>query len=383
MRLVFALLGALGCLLAVGGLEFVFRQINLAQNLDDRVSRVLIIRSDIGQRLEQAGGQSGEVQVTLTWNNHNDLDLKCIDPLGEEIAYQRRVARSGGNLDVDSNSGERPLTDRPVENIVWPYGRAPAGQYRVYVNHYALHGGADPTPFKVSILEKGRLHEITGTISQAEPERMVYTFNTIGTGFEWNGLLPAILRAVLLTGIWAAFAGLLFAVALLSGQTVFYRRYYRERFMRRNAALKLAGWGMLSGLMAGAVGQLVFSLLSAYVFAVSVSLGRYIGWVALGGLFGWLMSRRMPNLPPRAALVGGLMGGLLAAFAFLYSLQSSSGGWGRLEGATLIGALVGFMIVLVVPYEEPEEEIEDLRMHIATQTLRPQRGRPIGTLRTK
>lgn len=90
MRLVFALIGALGCLLAAVGLELVFRKVTLAQNLDDRISRVLIIRSDIGQRLERAGGQSGEVQVTLTWNNRNDLDLEVIDPFGERIWYNHK-----------------------------------------------------------------------------------------------------------------------------------------------------------------------------------------------------------------------------------------------------------------------------------------------------
>lgn len=285
---------------------------------------------------------------------------------------------------MDSNSIDQLSTDRPVENIVWPYGYAPAGVYKVFVHYFGPHGGTDPTPFKVSVVEKGRLHEITGAASYGDPARLVYQFDTLGSNYEWHGLLPAILSAVLLTGTWAGFAGLLFAVVLLAGQMVFYRRYYRERFLRRNGALLLVGWGALSGLMAGAAGQLAFSLLAAYASTVvSVSLGRYIGWVVLGGLFGWLMSRRMPNLPSRAAFVGGLMGGLLAAFAFLISLQSSSGGWGRLEGAALIGALVGFMIVLVVPYEEPEEELEDLRMHIGTQTLRPQRGRAMGTLRTK
>ena len=128
--------------------------------------------------------------------------------------------------------------------------------------------------------------------------------------------LPSCARS-LLTGTWAGFAGLLFAVVLLAGQMVFYRRYYRERFLRRNAALLLVGWGALSGLIAGAAGQLAFSLLAAYASTVvSVSLGRYIGWVVLGGLFGWLMSRRMPNLPSRAAFIGGLMGGSAGRFRF-------------------------------------------------------------------
>ena len=383
LRLLFALLGAFACLLAASGLELIFRQTHLAQNLDDRISRVLIIRGDLSQRLEEAGGRTGEVQVSLSWNNKNDLDLACIDPRGEAISFQHRHGRTGGNLDVDSNSGEKPLTFRPVENIVWPYGRAPVGLYRVFVNHYAVHGGSDPTRFKVSVVERGHPHEITGEISHGQPERLVYQFNTSGVASGWNGLFPAILRAVLLTGLWTAVLGLLFALTIAAGQSVFLRRYYRERFLPFSSAAFLVAWGALAGLIAGAAGQLVFSLLAAYVPAVSVSLGRYIGWVILGGLFGWLMARRMPNLPPLAALFGGLLGGLWGAILFLMSLQTSSGGWGRLEAAALTGAAVGFMIVLAMPYEEYIEPLEDMRIQIKPLRLRAQRGRPTGSLGRK
>ncbi len=381
LRFVFALLGALGCVLAALGLEYVFGRAHLAQTLDDRISRVLIIRSELGQRLERAGGQTGEVTITLSWNNRNDLDLWCIDPRGERINFQHRTGRSGGRLDVDSNSGERPLTDRPVENIFWPYGGAPEGKYQVYVDHYSERLGVDATPFKVSILEKGRLHEVTGSIRHGEQPRLVYQFDTVGTNSEWNGLTGAIVRAAGLTALWTALIGLLFTVVVMLGQFVFYRHYHGERFLSVSRAILLAAWGLFAGALAGAVGQLVFSLLAAYVSGVSVPLGRYYGWVVLGGLFGWLISRRMPNLPPRSASLGGLVGGLGAALALLTALQDGSGGWGRVGGAALLGAIIGFMIVLEIPYQEPAEVLEDLRMHIAPLSLRPQRGRPIGTLK--
>ena len=383
LRFLFAFLGALGCVLAALGLEYGFQRAHLAQTLDDRVSRVLIIQSDIGQRLERAGGQTGEVTITLSWNNYNDLDLWCIDPRGEKIFYSHKRARSGGVLDVDSNSGEHPLTDRPVENIVWPYGSAPAGKYQVFVDHYSTRRGQDPTAYKVSVLVKGRQHDVTGSISHGGGARLVYEFDTSGTNSEWNGLFPAILRAMLLTAFWTSLLGLLFTVVVMLGQWVFYRQYLGERFLTLPGAILLAAWGALAGAIAGAIGQLVFSLLAAYVAGVSVPLGRDYGWVVLGAVFGWLIARRMPNLPPRAAFVGGLVGGIWAAVVFVASLQDSSGGWGRVAGAALVGAFVGFMIVLEIPFVEPEEVLEDLRMHIAPLSLRPQRGRPMGTLRHK
>lgn len=383
IRLFFALLGALGCLLAAGGMETVFNGVRLDQNLDDRISRVLIIRSETSRRLEQAGGQGGDVQIVLTWNNTNDLDLSCIDPNGERIWYQRRASRSGGMLDVDSNSGEKPITDRPVENIRWPYGGAPAGQYKVYVDFFGKHGHIETTPFKVSVLNKGRLHEVNGDMKPGDRQRLVYQFNTTSSNFEIMGLVPAILRAMLLTGLWAAAIGAEFTLALIGGQTLFFRRYHRESFLSTERALILVGWGALYGLLAGALGQLVFSLLSAYLMFVPVEIARYIGWAVLGGVFGWSIAHKMPNLPLRSAFIGGILGGICGAIMFQFSIANGSGDLGRVAGAVMLGLGIGFMVILFIPYREPEEEFVDLRMNISSLRLRPQRSRASGTLRPK
>ena len=383
MRLIFGLLGALGCLLAAGALETVFSAVRLTQNFDDSTSRVLIMRSETSRRLEQAGGQGGDVQIVLTWNNTNDLDLVCIDPKGEQIWYRHRASRSGGSLDVDSNSGEKPITDRPVENIRWPYGGAPAGHYKVYVDFFGKHGHVETTPFKVTILVKGRSYEVNGVISPGDRQRLVYQFNTTDSNFEIMGLLPAILRAILLTGIWAAAISAEFTLALIGGQMVFFRFHHSKTFLKPEPALILVGWGALFGLIAGAVGQLIFSLLSAYLSIMPVEIARYIGWSVLGGIFGWSIAHRMPNLPLRSALIGGIIGGICGAIAFRASLDFGGGDAGRMEAATLLGFAIGFMILLFVPYVEPEEEIVDLRMNISSLKLRPQRIRPSGTLRPK
>ncbi len=382
-RLLFALIGVLSCLTMAGGMEWFFRRVNLAANLDDRASRVLIVRSEISQRVEQAGGQSGDVQITLTWNNRNDLDLSCIDPKGEKIWFQHKRSRSGGELDVDSNAIFGRLTSRPVENIRWPYGSAPMGTYRVYVDHYRNNGDVDPTPFKVSILEKGRLHEVRGSVAHVaadEPAIKVYEFNNTGEEYGWSGLLPAILRALLITGIWTSLLALLFTTAIWAGQTVFFRRVYKKRWLKPRAIWLLIGWGALSGLLAGVAGQLVFGLL-AVVPSIPIQISRYVGWIVLGGLFGWLISLRMPNLPRWPALAGGVFGSWLGSIAFLISLQNSSGGWGRLEGAMLLGGMVGVMITLYLPYKEIIEPLQDLRISIAAQRLRPHRSRGVGTLK--
>lgn len=139
--------------------------------------------AEFAQRLEKAGAKSGDVQVTLIWFNVNDLDLHCVEPSGVEIFYARRTSPSGGMLDVDMNAGFG-RTDRPVENIFWPKGRAPLGKYKVYVNHYSNNGGRDPSEYKVSILVGSDRKEYSGTISRFQPKRLIAEFDVSPASFK-------------------------------------------------------------------------------------------------------------------------------------------------------------------------------------------------------
>ena len=92
---------------------------------------------DLLNRLEREGAKSSEVQVSLMWDNYNDLDLHVLCPSGERIHGGNKTSECGGELDVDANV--RPETKKPVENIVWPDFKAPPGDYKVYVHHYKKH----------------------------------------------------------------------------------------------------------------------------------------------------------------------------------------------------------------------------------------------------
>jgi hypothetical protein len=123
-------------------------------------------------RLKEASAQSGDVQLSLFWNNYNDLDLHCIDPAGEHIWYRNRISTStGGTLDVDQNA-RLPFHAAAVENIYWPVGGAPGGQYKVFVTYYAPHGGADPTQYTVRTVVQGKTNWFTHTISFTGSEVM-------------------------------------------------------------------------------------------------------------------------------------------------------------------------------------------------------------------
>jgi subtilisin-like proprotein convertase family protein len=121
------------------------------------------IDAEIRKRLVQAGGRFKDVsiRVSLLWDNYNDLDLHVICPSGEEIYYVNKQSRCGGELDVDRNAGGAQ-TNKPVENIRWPKGEAPAGHYKVFVQHFATHDSVERSPFRVELDIDGEIQHFTG-----------------------------------------------------------------------------------------------------------------------------------------------------------------------------------------------------------------------------
>ena len=131
--------------------------------------------SDLEDRLRQAGAQTGDVQISLAWNNGNDLDLHVQTPGGEKIFFNQRDSSCGGQLDVDMNAAG-PESNSPVENVFWPAGGSPKGRYRVLVHHYANHGGRDPTRYQITVKVKGEAKKYTGTVKDGDPLQMVNEF---------------------------------------------------------------------------------------------------------------------------------------------------------------------------------------------------------------
>ena len=83
----------------------------------------------------------GTVQVTLIWDNDNDMDLHVLEPNGTRIWYASRgPTATGGRLDRDDNVFVcgRDIEPGGVENTYWPTGTTPqAGTYTVEVREYA------------------------------------------------------------------------------------------------------------------------------------------------------------------------------------------------------------------------------------------------------
>jgi uncharacterized protein YfaP (DUF2135 family) len=83
--------------------------------------------------LVQSG--TGDVKVTLSFDRVHDLDLHVIEPNGEEISFTNNASATGGQLDLDSGSN-CDASAANAENVFWPPGGAPAGEYRVTVHNY-------------------------------------------------------------------------------------------------------------------------------------------------------------------------------------------------------------------------------------------------------
>ena len=82
---------------------------------------------------------TGDIQITLTWDVDSDVDLHVLDPNGEEIYYGHPSSASGGQLNLDSNAG-CDLDHKRAENITWPTGTAPKGNYLILIDYWDACG---------------------------------------------------------------------------------------------------------------------------------------------------------------------------------------------------------------------------------------------------
>lgn len=400
-RLLFAGIGAAACLMAAVALETYYRSARTSSWLSHDETPVLLFfhhaRNNTEERLRQANAGSGDVEVILTWNNLNDLDLHCVDPTGEEIFFSHKLSeKTGGSLDVDRNMAP-PYTQQPVEHIFWPRGRAPSGPYRVYVHHYARHGSLDPTAFEVTVKEHGRVLHYPGMISYGyerpagAPGMFVCEF-TAGDRNAFLGLAQGFWRALAVMGAWAAVLAGVLAAALLAGLRLFYRRVYRQRWPASVRAARIVLVGGLWGAFAGMAAQAGFALLPAALADPTApwSPARYVVGVALlAAIVGTALGGRVPHLGRGAAFVAGLLGGAAAGALFL-SLYSGLGqsaaaeSWARIAAAAVVGAAIGFAIALVI--EDPEPPVEEVYEDEVVDGMQPlslgaNRMGPTGKLR--
>jgi len=131
--------------LVISGAEYVVSELN---NFIDAASDLI----ELAKGSLNSG--SGEIKITLTWDNTSDLDLHVIDPNGSEIYYGSTSSQSGGLLDIDDIDGFGP------ENIYWDF--EVHGTYIVAVNHYS---GSTTANYQLRIANGGYVKTYSGSIA--------------------------------------------------------------------------------------------------------------------------------------------------------------------------------------------------------------------------
>jgi hypothetical protein len=133
------------------------------------------------KRLSKYKARSGDIQVSLIWDNHNDIDLHVKYISGytnNKISWTNKSDSFGGLLDVDMNSVTSYRSDHPVENIFWPSGKAPRGIFKVYVHHYTCTGKDLKTPVKIMIKTNDDIKVINTFAVFGDNLKEVYSFTT-------------------------------------------------------------------------------------------------------------------------------------------------------------------------------------------------------------
>jgi subtilisin family serine protease len=132
---------------------------------------------------------TGDVQVLLSWNNYNDLDLSCTDPFGNTVSFNTTRVNSGGMLEIDTNRAY-PDSETPIENIFWPTGGAPSGTYKVFLTYYGRHTPVNDSPYTIKVKYGNKTEEFTGTIKEEDGRILIGSF-TLGNGTgSGNGTGP-------------------------------------------------------------------------------------------------------------------------------------------------------------------------------------------------
>ena len=121
---------------------------------------------------------TGDVQGTLIWSGDSDMDLHIVEPDGEETFYSSPSSSTGALLDHDDIPGCGIGSGDHVENIFWPQGQAPQGEYRAYVNFYTACAEAATQSVQLTVRVNGQVvisQAITLTGSGATSDLFLFT----------------------------------------------------------------------------------------------------------------------------------------------------------------------------------------------------------------
>lgn len=267
----------------VGQLGFVILSGNSAKAATESGTRETVFSTDVSERLAAAGAKKGEIEISLIWENSNDLDLHVIDPDGERIFFQQRESRSGGELDIDRNAScASDITTKPIEHVVWTGESAPNGNYKVAVHHFQNCGASDPTSYRVEVkIGNEIIKNHSGKLSFDTPVTSVEQLDLIPTIFEFSYPLK--------TSVPVKKSGSNFSaiVARLLGWLVFGLLVGCAEGVKRKSQTAMVN-AAIGGTIGGGVGGILFQFVASAGLPDSIS--RLVGFVILGACIGLLIA---------------------------------------------------------------------------------------------
>lgn len=142
---------------------------------------------EMDKKVADRNGQTGKLQVTLSWHTLDDLDLNADCPggtLGGNLDIRGPGVCGDGIKDIDSNRKlKENVSSDPVENIVWQ-NDIPQGSYQFTVFAYmTTTDDKDVTvPFDLRFRLDGKEEICSSTVTHAAAK----SSSSIGQTIEWK-----------------------------------------------------------------------------------------------------------------------------------------------------------------------------------------------------
>ena len=97
--------------------------------------------------------EDADLEITLSWSSHADLDLTVIDPQGTEVGPGALPPADGGTRDTAANDGCTQTRANARERARWERGEARPGGYEVRIDYTAeCDQGTGPQDFEVRVV---------------------------------------------------------------------------------------------------------------------------------------------------------------------------------------------------------------------------------------